>query len=113
MKTIVIAAAIAVSGLAHAEFWDGNKLLTSMTDENATSQGLALGYIIGAADAQMGKVFCTPASNVTGGQIQDIVKNWLYANPSLRHYTADTIVGYSLSLAFPCAAKKPAAIHYD
>jgi hypothetical protein len=111
MKTIVIAAAIAVSGLAHANFWDGNMLFKNLNSSSTWEQAAGFGFIIGVADSASGTGHCPPPTS-TGLQHEDIVKQWLVSNPSLRHYSADIIVGFALQQAWPCAAKKPTGNKY-
>lgn len=89
---------------AHAEFYSGNKLLELMQGSH-TEQMAALGYVIGAADATRGVGHCIP-SQVTAGQVNDMVKQQLENNPSLRHITADIHVVYALGKAWPCPKKE-------
>lgn len=63
-------------------------------------------YIIGVADVVAtenvyGYKVCFPR-NVSSGQVQDVVKQWLANNPHERHYTASSLVAAALSEAFPC-----------
>jgi hypothetical protein len=90
-------------GSAHAEFKDGNKLLEQLRGDT-TAYIHALGYVIGVYDTLQNLTHCPPV-NVTAGQIGDMVKNHLEANPDTRHNTADRIVGLVLKNAWPCAAK--------
>ena len=99
MKKLLILAAL-VCGTAHAEFKDGNKLLSEMNG-NTTNQMHALGYMLGVADALMGSGACPP-TNVSAGQVYDMVKLYLETYPSTRHFTADIIVHRVLKSAWPC-----------
>lgn len=99
MKRLVIAALLVASS-AHAEFWDGNKLLAKMNGE-IVEQMQALGYVMGASDVGYGTNHCPP-SNVTAGQMEDIVKRHLNNNPATRHFTADSIIYRALRNVFPC-----------
>lgn len=98
MKKIIIIALLACTS-AHAEFRNGNKLLEEL-EGSTFSRGLALGYIMAVTDAT-GTSHCAP-SELTGGQIQDMVKNFLVKSPEIRHLPASTIVEYLLSKTWPC-----------
>lgn len=95
--------ATASIGVAHAEFADGNKLLSDMTGD-AMDRMHALGYITGVFDAGRSIVHCPP-NNVTAGQISDMVKNYLSNVPADRHLTGDTIVFKVLKATWPCAKR--------
>ena len=101
MKRHVIAAIALAAGAAHAEFWDGNRLLQHMNGVPG-EQMMALGYVMGAADAVRGVHFCPPSGAITAGQVNDVVKQQLDRNPALRHLTADTLVAASLGSVWPC-----------
>lgn len=105
MKKTLLAILLATAGIAHAEFISGNKLLEMMRG-NTTESGIAIGYVIGATDALTGSVACPP-DNVTTGQVRDIVRKFLEANPEHRNNSADVIIGAVLQRAWPC--KKTAA----
>lgn len=100
MKHLIILAALA-AGIAHAEFKDGNKLLTQIKGD-AMDYVHANGYVIGVYDSLHSIVFCPP-NNVTAGQVTDMVKNYLEANPDQRHLSADRHVAKVLGRAWPCA----------
>ena len=99
MRSAVLALCFVAAG-AHAEFKDGNKLLSEMNGSQF-QQMSALGYVVGVADALDGVTVCSPNS-VTAGQIHDMVKQFLENNPGLRHFTGDAIVNRVLSKAWPC-----------
>ena len=92
------------STLAHAEYLDGNKLLSNLKDSSYFNQGHAMGYIVGVADMGWGIVHCSPG-NVTAGQLSDMVKNYLENTPAERHFTGDIIVNKILKTMWPCAKK--------
>lgn len=92
------------SSIAHAEFLDGNKLLSHLKDSGFFNQGYAMGYITGIADMGLGVVHCAP-SNMTAGQINDMVRNYLENTPAERHLTGDTIVNKVLKTVWPCAKR--------
>jgi hypothetical protein len=99
IKKCVIVSALCAS-LAHAEFMDGNKLLTDMNGSQMRQMAV-IGYVMGVADSLHGVSSCPPAS-ATAGQVHDMVKQYLEDNPSLRHHTGDVIVGRVLMRAWPC-----------
>ncbi len=94
---------LALCGSAHAEFLDGNKLLSDMKGSHGFQMS-ALGYVMGVADAIQGAVACVPPS-VTSGQVQDMVRNYLDNTPASRHHTGDVIVGHVLKSAWPCPVR--------
>ena len=96
--------ALLLAGTAHAEFIDGNQLLSKLKDSNYFTQGYAMGYIVGIADMGMGIVHCAPP-NVTAGQLNDMVKNYLENTPAERHMTGDAIVNKILKTMWPCAKR--------
>jgi hypothetical protein len=102
MKRVIFL--LAFSGMAHAEFADGNQLLSKLKDSSYFNQGHAMGYIAGVADMGMGVVHCAPY-NVTAGQLNDMVKNYLENTPADRHLTGDTIVNKVLKTVWPCAKR--------
>ena len=103
MKRLLILAAL-VCGAAQAEFIDGNRLLADLKSNDPFERGIAMGYIMGIADRGRSVTNCMP-SNVTAGQLQDMVRQHLENFPGGRHYTGDVIVSYILSQAWPCAKK--------
>lgn len=100
----LIATVLALSALsANAEFKSGNKLYEELNG-STMNQMYALGYIVGVADALAGIAICMP-DNVTAGQINDMVKNYLAAVPADRNNTADRIVFKVLRDVWPCKNK--------
>jgi len=95
---------LALAGSAHAEFMDGNKLLSNMKDSSYFNQGHAMGYVVGIADMGLGVIHCAP-SNMTAGQLNDMIKNYLENTPADRHLTGDTIVNKVLKAMWPCAKR--------
>lgn len=102
MKRFAITLALVVT-TAHAEFKDGNKLLSELRGQ-AMERIHAMGYIMGVFDAGRGVTVCPP-DGITAGQLTDMVQQHLDAIPSVRHLTADTHVNYVLSQAWPCAKR--------
>lgn len=104
MKRILLACAFVLSTSAHAEFFSGNDLLAKLQSQSQVDKTLALGYVIGVADAAQGAVVCLPSA-ATAGQITDLVRAWLESAPAVRHNTADSLVVHVLKTAWPCANK--------
>lgn len=102
MKKLLLTLAL-VAGTAHAEFIDGNKLLSDMTGSFG-GQMSAMGYVMGVADALQGVVVCLP-TNATAGQINDMVKNYLTNVPRDRSLSGDVIVTKVLKSVWPCAER--------
>ena len=102
-KTIILM--LALAGSAHAEFVDGNGLLNQLRDTGSYfKQGHSMGYIAGVADMGYGVVHCAP-SNLTEGQLSDMIKNYLENTPAERHLTGDVIVNKVLKTMWPCAKR--------
>lgn len=107
MKILLITLLTAASCAAQAQYRTGNELLADMRDQSTYKTGFSLGYVMGVADAGNGVTFCLP-SNVTAGQVSDMVRNTLIDTPAVRHIHAASIVDYVLSKAWPC--KKGASL---
>lgn len=103
MKKLLIALLI-VPAVSHAAFRTGNDLLSEMNASDSFSRGLALGYVMASADMARGVWFCPPVDGggITAGQIQDMVKSYLIANPSIRNRSADGIMIEVLKSWYPC-----------
>ena len=95
---------LAFSGMAHAEFNDGNQLLSKLKDSSYFNHGYGMGYIAGIADMGVGVVHCAPP-NVTAGQLNDMVRNYLDNTPADRHLSGDTIVNKVLKTVWPCSKR--------
>jgi hypothetical protein len=104
MKRIAIAISFVCCTAAHAEFWDGNYLHEKLNGTQA-DQHIALGYIMGVSDTLFGAVQCAP-SNVTGGQVRDMVRNYINNTPAIRHRSADSIVTEVLKTVWPCQERR-------
>jgi hypothetical protein len=97
--------AVISMGSAQAEFVDGNQLLSQLRDTGSYfKQGHAMGYIAGVADMGYGVVHCAP-TNLTQGQLNDMIKNYLENTPAERHLTGDVIVNKVLKTMWPCAKR--------
>jgi hypothetical protein len=92
--------------LAMAEFYTGNTLLSKMRSTSLVDNSLALGYVLGVFDSNHSITHCPPA-NVTAGQVQDMIKQFLEQAPSVRNSTADVIIQAVLMEAWPCQSYKP------
>ena len=101
----LIASVLMIPCMAMAEFKTGNELLSNMNSDNVVENMVALGYVMGVADATRGTGNCGPET-ATAGQMRDLVKNYLIANPQFRHYSADVIVMAILGKTWPCPNKK-------
>lgn len=93
-----------LAGAAHAEFKDGNKLLSQIRGDSHDYVN-AVGYVTGVADALRSVIHCPP-ENVTAGQIVDMVKRHLENSPELRHMTGDAHISFVLRRAWPCATEQ-------
>ena len=104
MKKLALLAAL-LAGTAQAEFYTGNQLLNMMNGSNMEKMH-AMGYVVGIADVWAEIRFCPHRSggaNVTAGQVNDVVQQYLTINPHLRNQTADVLTLNALSSAWPCA----------
>lgn len=100
MKHLVLAMAMLSATSAHAEFYDGNMLLTRMKGD-ALEQMAALGYVAGVWDAYMGVLICPPP-NVSLNQARDLTRQMLEKMPEHRHQGADRFVIAAGATNFPC-----------
>lgn len=105
MKIVSILLAALLATSAHADFKSGNELLDNINHDNYYNKGHALGYISGVIDGYSGIFICPPGA-ITGGQAQDIVKNYLVQNPSLRHQGASGLIYNAMVEFFPCKKTK-------
>jgi len=105
MKKLLIALAF-TSTFAHAEFLDGNDLLSKMTDSaSQNNRAIAFGYIAGVFDAGLGVAHCAPLT-VTLKQVSDVVRIALEASPTDRHRAGDLLVVRAIKTAWPCSNTK-------
>lgn len=96
--------ALLFASSAHASYFDGNLLLSKMRGSSG-EQLQALGYIQGVHDAFHELTVCNPP-NVTGGQVFEMVKNYLENVPATRHFSADVIIERILANSWPCKSQK-------
>jgi len=88
---------------AHAEFVDGNKL-HSWLNGDESDQIAGKGYVVGVFDSFHGLVHCAPA-NVSIGQVSEMAKIALRADPATRHEGASLLVLLMLEKYWPCPKK--------
>ena len=101
MKTLLLTLAL-VATSAHAEFQTGNDVHQGLNSQvGSFEHSYAFGYVIGAFDAHMNVTVCPP-SNITQGQVLDMTRNYLRANPQSRHYSADSLIGVIFQTMWPC-----------
>jgi hypothetical protein len=105
MKYLIATIALTAASAAQAEFWSGNDLHSRMQSQSQHDQSISLGYVMGIYDARTRATHCPP-DNITAGQIYDMVKKVLAHTPSIRHFTADLIIGTLLENEWPCSKKK-------
>lgn len=104
MMRKLIAALLIVPSIASAEFLSGNDLYHRLTSNDSGDKFYALGYIVGAYDMGVHVSFCPRTEQgITAGQVQDIVRNYLAANPGFRQRSADWLVREALKQVWPCA----------
>ena len=101
----ILAVLLMMPVLAWAEFRNGNELLSNMKSESVVENSVALGYVMGVADASRGETHCTPA-NATAGQLRDLVRSSIEMSAAYRHYTADVLIMAILGKTWPCPNKK-------
>lgn len=88
-------------------FESGNELHTRCSSTGAFDLGFCFGFIVSMADTLManrpyGWSACIPVGGTSQGQIVDVVKQFLAANPKTRHLSAASLVALALAEAFPC-----------
>ncbi len=107
MRQLAFSAALifTLAGQASAQFVTGNQLL-QFCDQYPTS---ASGYVLGTVDTilvsqQNGHVKRTVClrDGANGGQLVDIVCQYLKATPTFRDFGGPALVSMALADAFPC-----------
>ena len=104
MKKLLVAI-LMVPAVAHAGFLSGNKLYDNLISDQTAERLYALGYVTGVHDALEQTNHCSP-SNVTAGQVRDVVRRYFDQNPEFRNFDADILIRVALSNAWPCAKNK-------
>lgn len=100
---LFVAALSSSSAPANAEFYSGNELHLLCSSANGQEQVLCMGFVSGVFDTMRSLgIKCPNVEHVTVGQSVDVVKNYLTANPSIRHFTATRLVMLALNQAFSC-----------
>jgi len=102
MKKLLVAL-LFVPIMARAEFFSGNDLLR-LLNGNTSDQIQSLGYIQGVFDVYVRATICPPA-NITAGQLQDMIKNYLTNSPATRHKTAESLINEALKGVWPCSSR--------
>ena len=102
MRKLLVALLI-IPAMARAEFFTGNDLLRLMNG-NTMDQVQAIGFVQGVFDVYVAVTICPP-SQVTAGQINDMIKNYLTNSPAVRHKTAESIINDALKQVWPCASR--------
>ena len=101
MKNFLISLLFACA-TAQAQYVDGNSLHGDLNSSNQQLKMYALGYIVGVSDVSIGaEILCMP-SDVTQGQIQDVVRNFLTSNPQTRNLSAYFLVQIALGKYWAC-----------
>ena len=103
MKKLLAIAAL-LCGSAQAQFFTGNDLLARLNSDIPVDRGLGMGFIMGVYDATLLVEHCPP-SNVTAGQVRDMVAKNLYSGAAARHLPAEAFITYTLGAAWPCPKK--------
>lgn len=99
MKRVLIASLVLACSSTFAQFRDGNRLYEEM---RGTQRQIApMGYIMGVADAYVDIIFCPP-EGITVGQLYDMFKVYLEANPASRHLAGDLLLHRMLKATWPC-----------
>lgn len=104
MKKLIVTAMAALSFSAYADFKNGNKLYNQMISSDSIDNMVALGYVTGIIDAYSGVLICLN-DGVTAGQVNDVVKQYLFNNPAIRDKAASILVNNAISPIWPCQKK--------
>ena len=104
MKNFLISLLL-VCSTAQAQYQSGNNLHADMNAASIGVRMFAFGYVIGVVDTVIGKQLCIPR-DVTQGQLEEVVKNFLDTKPQVRHLPADVIVIIALDQYWACKERK-------
>jgi len=106
LRSTVALVAVLLTGSASAYMVTGNKLHEEMQKPSNDNMAWAFtrGFVAGTFDAYSEVKICAPSS-ASLGQMADMVKNYLEANPAIRHLAAEAIILHVLSTAWPCSKK--------
>lgn len=106
LSKALVAVMVSIPMLSHAGFKTGNDIYKDLMDtDSVVAQMYVLGFIAGVHDSFSGDSICTN-TNVTAGQLRDIVKKYLQERPEMRDLGGAILVLIALAQAFPCAKKK-------
>ena len=100
----LIAILLCMPLVANAGFHTGNDLLRYINSSESYEKTYAVGFVVGVHDSFEGEIICS-GSNVTAGQLRDVVKQFLESNPARRDLGAAVLTMISLAQAFPCNNK--------
>jgi len=112
MKNWVLIAAMMISSISWAQFYDGNRLYTvCRASEQSYEVGGCVGFIVGVSDTlsasknqrKPNRRICLPR-RTTQEQLRKVVVDYLALVPQLRSYDAAVLVELALRTAYPCAA---------
>lgn len=116
-RTLILAIALAVPCVSHAEYFDGYKLKTLIDADDRTDSGnftigsdvydsgVFFGFVVGVHDTFEGiNIICTN-NQVKAGQILAVVKKYVKDHPEKLDRPAKTLVFLALATAFPCNKK--------
>lgn len=104
MKPIIIITMILMGSMANAQMSlkNGSGIHEACSKGTDFASGFCLGYVAGSFDAvDFSKIACIPAG-VTTGQVRDVVKQFMTNNPSLRHFSASSLIKEAIRVAFSC-----------
>lgn len=104
MKKLILCSVLFIALPVNANYLSGNKLKEHCVSETFVNTGMCLGYIAGVVDSYNNFVFCIP-SEVTMGQMRDIVKKYMHENPAKLHESAADIVASAMKKDFSCKKK--------
>jgi len=104
MKKLLVSLLL-VCSTAQAQYQNGNSLYADLTSRTVAEQMFALGYIIGVTDSFIRGEVCPP-TDVTQGQLLDVVTSYLASRPQTRHQPADVLVVLALRQHWPCREAK-------
>ena len=114
MTAAVTALVLALTGVARANFVDGNLLYSWCT--TAGTELRCFSYVEGVWDMidiyqrenALRTAICVPAGvGVTSRQLRDAAVKYLEQHPANRHYAASSLVWSALKDAWPCRALTP------
>lgn len=102
-KYFLVALLMSFSNPVSAGYVSGNDLKSYLHDKGTGGfmSGVYGGYVLGVYDTLEGLAVCAP-SNVTRGQITDIVENYINANPEILHKSGSIVIFQALKQTFPC-----------